>query len=452
MITLPPEMMIILTHFAPLFSERVWDWARVLVAGAILAPGKRTVTSALRVMGLSKEKQFQNYHRVLNRAKWSALDASRIVLGLIVCVFVGMGVPLVIGADETLERRKGDKIKAKGVFRDSARSSRKYTVFSFGLRWVSMMVLVPVPWSTRVWALPFLTVLAPSKRTNEANGKRHKTSIDWIMQMITAVRRWIPDKIIVLVTDGGLVAVKLGLRCARFLNPATYISRLQLNARLFNEPGPQPSGKPGPKPKKGQRQPSLKRRLKDPKTKWWKFSIPWYGGKKREIEIATGISLWHTPGFDPLPIRWVLVRDPLGEFKPVVFFSTNQTLAPLQILTYFIMRWGLEVTFEEARAHLGLETQRQWSDLAIARTTPVLLGLFSLITLLAHRLTQDQPLPVRTAAWYQKQKATFSDVIALVRRYLWMETEFANSPAKQGLVQFPVPVLVGLVDTVCYST
>ncbi len=452
MIILPPEMMIILTHFAPLFSERVWDYARVLVAGAILAPGKRTVTSALRVMGLSEEKQFQNYHRVLNRAKWSALDASRILLGLIVCVFVGMGAPLVMGADETLERRKGKEIKAKGVFRDSARSSRKYTVFSFGLRWVSMMALVPVPWSTRVWALPFLTVLAPSKRTNEANGKRHKTSIDWIMQMITAVRRWIPNKIIVVVTDGGLVAVKLGLRCARFANPVTYISRLQLNARLFNEPGLQPSGKPGPKPKKGKRQPSLEQRLKDPKTKWQEVVITWYGGKKRKIEIATGTSLWHTSGFDPLPIRWVLVRDPLGEFKPTAFFSTNQTLAPLQILTYFIMRWGLEVTFEEARAHLGLETQRQWSDLAIARTTPALLGLFSLITLLAHRLTQDQPLPVRTAAWYQKQEATFSDVIAFVRRYLWMETEFAHSPPKQGLVQFPVAVLAGLVDTICYST
>jgi len=445
-------MMMILTHFAPLFSERVWDYARVLVAGAILAPGKRTVTSALRVMGLSDEKQFQNYHRVLNRAKWSALDAARILLGLLVCVFVGTGVPLVIGADETLERRKGDEIKAKGVFRDSARSSRKHTVFSFGLRWISMMVLVPVPWSTRVWALPFLTVLAPSKRTNEANGKRHKTSIDWIMQMIAAVRRWIPDQIIVFVTDGGLVAVKLGLRCARFLNPVTYISRLQLNARLFDEAGPQPSGKPGPKPKKGKRQPSLKRRLKDPETQWREMSITWYGGKKREIEIATGTSLWHTSGFDPLPIRWVLVRDPLGEFKPTAFFSTNQTLAPLQILTYFIMRWSLEVTFEEGHAHLGLETQRQWSDLAIARTTPALLGLFSLITLLAHRLTRDQPLPVRTAAWYQKQEATFSDAIAFVRRYLWTETEFANLPLKQGLVQFPVAVLAGLVDTICYST
>ena len=452
MITLPPEMMFILTHFAPVFSERVWDWAQILVAGAILAPGKRTVTSALRVMGLSEEQQFQNYHRVLNRARWSAFDISRILLGLLVRVFVEMGIPLVVGVDETLERRKGDKIKAKGVFRDSARSSRKYTVFSFGLRWVSMMVLVLVPWSTRVWALPFLTVLAPSKRTNQANGKRHKTSIDWTMQMITAVRRWVPDSIIVLVTDGGLAAIKLGLRCARFANPVTYISRLRLDARLFDEPGPQPPGKRGCKPKKGKRQPSLNQRLKDPRTKWRKISIPWYGGKELEIEIAAGASLWHTPGFDPLPIRWVLVRDPLGQFDPTAFFSTDQTLAPLQILIYFIMRWSLEVTFEEARAHLGMETQRQWSDLAIARTTPALLGLFSLITLLAHQLTGDQPLPVRTAAWYQKQEATFSDAIALVRRHLWMETEFANSLPQQGLVQFPAPVLAGLVDTICYST
>lgn len=452
MITLPSEMQLLLMHFAPVFSERVWEWAKVLVAGAILAPGKRTVTAALRVMGLSEEKQFQNYHRVLNRAKWSALDLSRILLGLLVTTFVGQGVPLVIGADETLERRKGEQIKAKGVFRDPVKSSRKKVVHSFGLRWVSMMVLVPVPWSSRVWALPFLTVLAPSEKTNLANGTRHKTSIDWIMQMITVVRRWLPEKAIVFVTDGGLVAIKLGLRCLGFAHPVTYISRLRLDARLFDEPGPQPKSKPGKKPKKGKRQPSLEQRLKDAKTQWETVTIPWYGGKERQIEISSGTSLWHTPGFDPLPILWVLVRDPLGQFEPTAFFSTDQNLAPLQVLAYFIMRWGLEVTFQEARAHLGLETQRQWSDLAILRTTPALLGLFSFITLLAHHLTEGQTFPVQTAAWYQKDEATFSDTIALVRRYLWMQTEFANSRAKQGLVEIPQPVLAGLVDTICYAT
>jgi len=452
MITIPLEMMLILKPFAPAFSDRIWDLVQLMVVGAILAPGKRTVTAVLRVMGLSEEKQFQNYHRVLNRAKWSGLVVSRILLGLLVTTFVGLGVPVVIGVDETLERRKGEKIKAKGVFRDSARSSSKYTVYSFGLRWISMMLLVPVPWSQRVWALPFLTVLAPSERTNLANGQRHKTSIDWIMQMIGAVRRWLPDRALVLVTDGGLTAIKLSLRCASFGNPVTYVSRLRLDAQLYDPPGPQPKSKPGPKPQKGQRQPALKHRLVDPKTSWHQEIIEWYGDKKHLIEYATGTALWHTPGYDPLPIRWVLVRDPLDKYEPTAFFATDQQAKALQILDWFIMRWGLEVTFQEAHPHLGLETQRQWSDLAIARTTPVLLGLFSLITLLAHHLTEGQSFPVRSAAWYLKREPTFSDAIALVRRYLWLNTQFPNSLAQPGLVEFPVPVLAGLIDNLCYST
>jgi hypothetical protein len=449
---LPPEIIQAIRPFAQVFSERVWDWAQVLLVGAILAPGKRTVTAVLRVMGLKDEKQYQNYHRVLNRAKWSSLQASRILLGILVVVLVNVGVPVVVAADETLERRWGPKIKEKGIFRDAVRSSKRYTVYSSGLRWVSMMLLVSVPWSQRTWALPFLTVLAPGEKTNLANGKRHKTSIDWIGQMIGAVRRWLPEKMLVLVTDGGLTAVKLGLRCAHYANPVTYVSRLRLDAVLHDPPGSQPQGKRGPKPKKGKRQPSLETVLLDPSTQWTKCEIDWYGGQRRMVETATGTALWYTPGYDPLPIRWVLVRDPLTEFEPTAFFATNQAAAPLQILAWFIMRWNVEVTFEEARAHLGVETQRQWSDLAITRTTPALLGLFSLVTVLAHRLTENRPFPVRSAAWYVKTEPTFSDVIALVRRHLWTRTKFTNSPSDTGFVEIPASVLHGLVDSLCYAT
>jgi hypothetical protein len=450
--TLPPVIVQAIRPFAQVFSERIWAWAQVLVAGAILAPGKRTVTAVLRVMGLKDEKQYQNYHRVLNRAKWSSLQASRILLGMLVLVLVSAGVPVVVAADETLERRWEPKIKEKKIFRDAMRSSKRYTVYSSGLRWVSMMLLVPVPWSQRVWALPFLTVLAPGEKTNVANGKRHKTSIDWIGQMIGAVRRWLPEKKLVLVTDGGLTAIRLGLRCLRYANPVTYISRLRLDAALYDPPGPQPQGKRGPKPKKGKRQTSLKAVLRDPRTKWTKCEIDWYGGKRRVVEIVTGIALWYTPGYNPLPIRWVLVRDPLGELDPAAFFATDQAADPLQILAWFIMRWNVEVTFEEVREHLGVETQRQWSDLAITRTTPALLGLFSLITLLAHRLTENKPFPVRSAAWYVKSEPTFSDAIALVRRHLWTKMKFTNSPSDTGLVEIPASVLHGLVDSLCYAT
>ena len=451
MLILPNDIMPIIGAFAQVFSERVWDWAQILTIGAILAPNTRTVASVLRVMGLSQERQFQNYHRVLNRAKWSGLDASRILFGLLVTTFACAGVPLVIAADETLERRGGKKIRAKGVFRDAVRSSKKHLVYSFGLRWVSLMLLLPVPWSRRVWALPFLTVLAPSPKTKAAQGKRHKTSIDWIGQMIGVVRRWHPTRAVVLVVDGGLAAVKLGLRCLSYAYPVTYVSRLRLDAALYDPPTPQPVGKRGPKPKKGPRQAALSARLDDPQTVWTTHVVNWYGAERRTVELATGIALWYTPRYDPLPIRWVLVRDPLGKFEPQAFFATDQQATGLQILNWFVLRWNVEVTFEEARAHLGVETQRQWSDLAVARTTPALLGLFSLITLLAHRLTIGQSFPVRSAAWYVKTEPTFVDAIALVRRHLWTTLKCVNSPVQTPSLSIPATILHGLVDAMCYA-
>jgi len=179
--------------------------------------------------------------------------------------------------------------------------------------------------------------------------------------------------------------------------------------------------------------------------------VAWYGGQKRCLELATGTALWYTPRQAPLPLRWVLVRDPLGRLSPAAFFATNQTASPEQILAWVIARWPIEVTFEEVRAHLGFETQRQWSPNAIARTSPALLGLFSFITLLAHSLSLNQPMPVRAAAWYHKTQPTFSDAMALVRHYLWLNVKFPISPAQSRLFAFPEPLLQGLMDTLCYA-
>src|ERR671923_1752706 len=156
---LPDAIIQVFALFAPLFSDRVWLYAQVLLLGAILTPGARTVTAALRVMGLAAERHFTNYHRVLNRATWSARQGSQILLGLLSTFLVPPGATMVLGADDTVERRSGRKITAKGCYRDAVRSSHKHVIRCFGLKWVSMMLLVPVPWSRRVWALPFLTTL-----------------------------------------------------------------------------------------------------------------------------------------------------------------------------------------------------------------------------------------------------------------------------------------------------
>ena len=202
MLTLPKRIIHVLRHFEPVLSERVWEWAKVLLIGAILAPGERTVAAILRVMGCAGEKHFQNYHRVLNRAKWSCRELSRLLLVLLVRLFVPENDPVILGIDETIERRRGRKIAARGVYRDPVRSSKEFFVKTNGLRWISLMLLTRVPWALRVWALPFLTVLAPSERYHEERQKKHKTITDWAWQMILQVSRWMPGRRLVVVADG----------------------------------------------------------------------------------------------------------------------------------------------------------------------------------------------------------------------------------------------------------
>ena len=224
-----------------------------------------------------------------------------------------------------------------------------------------------------------------------------------------------------------------------------------MDAALY-EPAPPPAGKKGRPRKKGQRLPTLQYLLEHPTTIWQSVCLKWYGGKKRQMEITSGTAVWYHNGKAPVPIRWVLIRDPLGEYDPIAVLCTSLTYASLQIAEWFVQRWQLEVTFEEVRAHLGVETQRQWSDKAIARTTPLLLGLFSWVTLAAHILQSHTSLPPRQAAWYSKTLPTFSDTIAFVRFHLWPRSHiFCMSSLEPDMVKLPRSFVFRLVDTLCYA-
>jgi len=451
MLTLPDEYNTHFSHIQSIFSKRTWKLAVVLMVGAILAPGKRTVTAILRIMGLSQEHHFQNYHRVLNRAVWSNLALSAVLLHLLLKMFLPVG-PVVIGIDETIERRRGKKIKAKGIYRDPVRSSKSHFVKTSGLRWISMMLLVKIPWAKRVWGLPFLTALAPSERYYDSKPCGHKKLTDWARQMGMQVRKWHPKRKIILVADSSYAALELLDSLLTLPNPVYMVTQLRLDAALY-KPAPEQKRRSVGRPrKKGARLPKLNDVLANDKTVWQKVTVDnWYGQGPTPVEITSDTAVWYHNGMPVVPIRWVLIRDPNGKFKTKALLCTDQSATPEQILMWFVRRWQVEVTFQEVRTHLGVETQRQWSDMAIARTTPILLGLFSWVTLLAHQSQNDGTLPIRQASWYAKSLPTFSDTIAVVRSRIWHHWDFCMSPLEPDIQKSQSVFLKHLFEAVCYS-
>jgi len=428
---LPPRFLSRLAGFTDLFTRPTWSNVLVLLAGVILAPGRRTVTTALRILGRDRDPDFCTFHRVLNRAAWSSRAVAGRLLLLLIAAFVPSSAPVVIGIDDTIERRWGPKISARGIYRDPVRSSKGHFVKASGLRWLSAMLLVRVPWADRIMALPFLTLLAPSKRFYTGKSRAPKTLLDWARQAALQIHRWLPDRYIVLVADSAFAAIEF---LAAVRNHVCVVTRLRLDANLFAFPPQKRKGRGRP-PIKGKRLKKLSAILTDPKVSWQRHRVSlWYGRTNRLVEITSGTAIWYRGGTPPVPIRWLLVRDPKGELEPQAFLATDLNARPCDILAWFVSRWQVEVTFEETRAHLGVETQRQWSDKAILRTTPALLGLFSIVTLWAHDLSKSRKLKPRTAAWYPKAFLTFSDAIAAVRREIWgHQISFMSRPSRDSV-------------------
>jgi hypothetical protein len=447
---LPARFAAVILTFAPVFlQQRTWRHAEVLLIGAILAPGKRTVTSLLRITGLSRERRFTNYHRVLNRVSWDVRTAARRLLSLLIAAFAPTG-PVVLGIDDTIERRRGKRIRAKGIYRDPVRSSKSHFVKASGLRWLSLMLLAPIPWAERLWALPFLTVLAPSERYCRERGRRHKKLTDWARQMALQARRWLPGREIVLLGDSSFAALDFLVTVAR--HGLTGITRLRLDAALYE---PAPLRRPGTigRPRtKGARLPNLADVLVDEATCWQQVTVPaWYGERERVVEICSATAVWRHAGLPVLPIRWVLLRDPQQRFDPQALLCTDPARDPLQIIRWYVRRWQMEVTFREVRDHLGVETQRQWSERAIARTTPCLLALFSIVTLLATRLDRRARSAVCTDAWYRKLRPTFADTLAAVRRQFWREQGLLLSWRQAEVRKLRPALRHGIAYALCHA-
>lgn len=353
-----------------------------------------------------------------------------------------------ISIDSTIERRKGPKIKCLGIQRDAVRSTKAKKVLVPGLNWLVCALHIKLPWSNREWALPFLTILMPpekplSSSTNKNDlkkSKKHKTMTDWTCQVAILLRRWIgPSKKITIVADSAFATYLLANTCIDL--GITLISRMRLDARTFEFPDSK-----GRKKLVGKRLPTFKKMLEDPNLIWNIMETTWYGGIRKKVETLEGFCLWYGYGIRPVPIKWVLTRDSNNNETATVIFSTDINDTLIEIIEGFIGRWQIEVTFEEARRHLGMETQRQWSDKAIDRITPSILASYSIINLVALECQESkgEEIPIQTSSWYKKTHVTFSDVLAYVRSkilqekyFLWFDknTELGNIKLQEILKQ-----------------
>lgn len=421
---MPNPILSLLSIFSPLFSKPTFIKFLVLFQGHVLCNGFRTVTGILKRLGLRNDKNFSNYHDFFNKNKWSALDGAKILFLKLVSLLPN-NETIYVSMDSTVERRKGPEIKGLNMQRDAVRSTKSRKVLVPGLNWLVCTLHIKLPWGDKVWALPFLTILMPpekplssskNKKDLKKRLRKHKTLNDWASQAVKIIRKWAGESMkITIVGDSAFATYLLANTCIDCKVNLT--SRIRLDARIFEFSIAKKNGSIN---LVGKRMLTFNEMLIDPAIIWSENEILWYSGKMKKIQCISGTSLWYGYGIRPVPIKWVLIRDSKGTSDPVALFTLDLEAETVDVISEYISRWPIEVTFEEARRHLGMETQRQWSDLAIDRETPCILASFSMIALTALELQKANrdEIPIQTSSWYPKKHVTFSDTLAYVRRHI----------------------------------
>lgn len=414
--SVPKALRVVFVAWSTVFSESVFPKFMTLLQGAVLTTGCRTVSRILRLVGSLADAHPSSYHRVLSHRRWSMWPLARALAEHIISAFYHKGW-IHIAGDETVTEHPGKKVFGKGRHRDAKRSTHSYTAHLWGHKWVVLAILVDLPGTSRPWALPILVALYRNKKDNQALGRRHKTPSDLMRQLLCVILRWFPTRKFVFSGDGGYGTHALTQFAHRYRKQLTLVSRFHADASLYAAPPKSSKALVGRPRIKGKKQPSPEAIVKRTKRRK-KLCVGWYGGENRTVEIVTGTGYWYRAGEGVVEVLWVYVHDLTGTHRDEYFYTTDVRLSPKQVIEYFTGRWSIEVTFQEARAHLGVETTRGWSRQTILRAEPCLFGLYTVVALWYAALpaSERQELVVE---WTGKVAITYSDAVTLVRRDLW---------------------------------
>lgn len=402
------------------FTRPTFTRFTTLMAGAVLTTGRRTVSNLLRtVRGLAPGHP-SSYHRVFSRRRWSTWTLARALAGSLLRRFAH-DQPVPLAGDDTVDEHRGATVYGKGRHRDPVRSSKSYTAWRWGHRWVVLAVLVKFPFATRPWALPVLVALYRTPEWDRAHARRHKTPARLLRQLVAVLTRWFPDRRFLLAGDGGYGSHEMAAFAHRYRRRLTLISRFVPDAGLY-EPPPPYDGRGRPRVK-GAKLPTPEKVVAA--TSPTPMEVAWYGGGRRDVEVVSGTGQWYKSGAGLVPLCWVFVRDKTGTHRDDYFFSTDAGMAPRVVIESFTGRWSIETTFQEMRAYVGLETTRGRREATVLRVAPCLFGLFSAVALLYERL-RSRGMARAEVSWSGKSEATFSDAMTTVRRWLWVDWVFAD--------------------------
>jgi hypothetical protein len=409
----------------------------LLLLGAILTRGQHTVSNVLRVLEKLAVGHWSSYHRVLSKRRVWKWKLARIMARLVLEAFYpDPAQPIPCCGDDTVDGHAGAKVYGKGCHRDAARSSHSFTAYRWGHKWAVLAILVSAPWAKRPWALPVMVALYRPKKDDQQAGRRHKTPSELMQQMLRILIGWFPERKFVFSGDGGYGTHALARFAHRHAKRLTLVSRYYPDANLYALPSTPKGKRPGRPQKKGKKCPSPQQVVARTE-KRQKLTVNWYGGQTKRLEVVSAIGHWYKGGQELVPIRWVYVHHLSGTHCDDYFFTTDVSLSAKEIIEIFTGRWSIEVTFEELRAHLGLETTRGRCRNTVLRAAPWLFGLYTIVTLLYHGLPQRWQRE-RGLEWIGKDTTTFSDVITAVRRWLWVEWVFETTCRTVGFTKLPL--------------
>lgn len=431
----PADAAWMLAEFTPVFTQPTYPRFLVLMFGAILTTGRRTVSNIMRTVGRMASGALSSYHRLLSTAGWSGLQLACILTRLIVRLFYPTGTILLAG-DDTVDEHRGKKVYGKSRHRDAVRSSHSYTAHRYGHKWVVLAILVKFPFATRYWALPILVSLYRSPKDNKERGRMHHTPVELLRRMLRVLLRWVSRPTILLCRRWRLWHARPGAlrskerrpldlgqsllcRCQPLRSAAAAARQEQRSAAAQRCKRPRPMDVVAKQKKNRQR-----------------LTVAWYGGEQRRVEIVTGAGHWYKAGAGLVAVRRVFVHDRTGTHRDEYFFTTDVTMAAKEIIETFTRRWNIETTFEEMRAYLGLETTRGWTRRTVLRAAPCLFGLYSVVALLYWRLPAKKQDGIQLS-WEGKSETTFSDAITAVRCWLWTDWIFETSGHRKVFSKLP---------------